>query len=183
MEHDNIKQIPTAVYHYSASTTLHGRLFDGVIERPIIFSADCYQQVRREIASRIGANAHQVQVHSISFIGESTPAQQPPAQPGSFIAADEQQKALVCIHGATVVSVTSISFSELKKGDGGECTMSGDIEWSDGVKRTHYVAMGAGHLSNDCMNAERLRRASTVCRSRILEFACTMCEPDNLPHR
>lgn len=74
MEHDNIKQIPTAVYHYSASTTLHGRLFDGVIERPIIFSADCYQQVRREIASRIGANAHQVQVHSLSFIGESTPA-------------------------------------------------------------------------------------------------------------
>lgn len=74
MEHDNIKQIPTAVYHYSASTTLHGRLFDGVIERPIIFSADCYQQVRREIASRIGANVHQVQVHSLSFIGESTPA-------------------------------------------------------------------------------------------------------------
>lgn len=73
MEHDNIKQIPTAIYHYSASTTLHGRLFDGVIERPIIFSADCYQQVRREIASRIGANAHQVQVHSLSFIGESTP--------------------------------------------------------------------------------------------------------------
>ena len=67
------QQTPIAVYHYSASTTLHGRLFDGVIERPIIFSADCYQQVRREIASRIGANAHQVQVHSLSFIGESTP--------------------------------------------------------------------------------------------------------------
>lgn len=74
MEHENIKPIPTAVYHYSASTTLHGRLFDGVIERPIILSSECYHQVRREIASRIGANVHQVQVHSLSFIGESTTA-------------------------------------------------------------------------------------------------------------
>lgn len=87
MEHDNIKQIPTAVYHYSASTTLHGRLFDGVIERPIIFSADCYQQVRREIASRIGANVHQVQVHSISFIGESTPATSNKAPAAEFAGA------------------------------------------------------------------------------------------------
>ena len=64
------QQAPMAVYHYSASSTMSGRLFDGVIVRPVIFSADCYHDVRREIASRIGVNHHQVQVQSLSFVGE-----------------------------------------------------------------------------------------------------------------
>lgn len=84
MEQDNIKQTgPMAVYHYNASIP-GGRRFDGVITRQVISGPFDYQAVRKEIAGRVGANVYQVEVHSLSFVGE-TPAPQPPEQPDSFI--------------------------------------------------------------------------------------------------
>lgn len=79
---------PMAVYHYSASVSrqFHGpEHYDGVITCPVISGPDDYDRAIELIAAKSNAqHTYQVQVNSLSFVGE-TPAPQPPEHHDSFI--------------------------------------------------------------------------------------------------